>query len=79
MLYRQTVPFARFLFAIGTADSLIGQTVEVEGWFRRGLRPYVELSRLTGEDGSVHRTYSRWVQCVLAVAAVLAGWYWLMS
>lgn len=79
MLYRQTIPFARLLFAIGSADSFIGQTVEVEGWFRRGLTPYVEMSRLTGEDGSVHRTYSRWVQCALAVAAVVAGWYWLMG
>jgi heat shock protein HtpX len=79
MLYRQTIPLARLLFAIGSADSFIGQTVEVEGWFRRGLTPYVEMSRLTGEDGSVHRTYSRWVQCALAVAAVVAGWYWLMG
>ncbi len=79
MLYRQTIPFARFLFAITSADSYIGQTVEIEGWFRRGLTPYVEMSRLTAEDGSVHRAYSRWVQCGLAIAAIAVGWWWLTN
>jgi hypothetical protein len=79
MLYRQSIPFARFLFAVGAADTLIGQTVDVEGWFRRGLKPYVEMSRLTGEDGSVHRTYSRWIQCALAMGAVVVGGFWLMG
>ena len=41
MLYRQSIPFARFLSAITDADECIGQQVEIEGWFRRGLRPYV--------------------------------------
>jgi Zn-dependent protease with chaperone function len=77
LLYRQTLPLARFLFAIAEADSLIGQTVDIEGWFRRGLTPYVEMSRLRGEDGSVHRTYSRWVQSALAIAAAVVGWLWL--
>jgi len=77
MLYRQTIPFARLLFALSSADSFIGQTVEIEGWFRRGLTPYVEMARLTGEDGSVHRAYSRWVQCALAIVAIVAGAYWL--
>ena len=77
MLYRQSIPLARFFFAVIEAENYIGQHVVIEGWFRRGLRPYVEMSRLTGEDGSVHRTYSRWVQCALALAAVVAGWLWL--
>jgi heat shock protein HtpX len=79
MLYRQTIPFARILFALSSAHSFIGQTVEIEGWFRRGLTPYVEMSRLTGEDGSVHRTYSRWVQCALAIVAIVVGCSWLAA
>ncbi len=79
MLYRQTIPFARFLFAITSADSYIGQTVEVEGWFRRGLTPYVEMSRIRGENGETSRTYSRWVQSALAIVAVVIGWYWLQA
>lgn len=77
MLYRQTIPFARFLFAVTDAEMYIGQRVVIEGWFRRGLTPYVEMSRLTAEDNSIHRTYSRWVQCALAIAAVVVGWHWM--
>jgi len=79
LLYRQTIPLARFFFAITEAESYIGTHVVIEGWFRRGLTPYVEMSRLTSEDGSIHRTYSRWVQCALAIAAIAIGWLWLTS
>jgi hypothetical protein len=74
MLYRQSIPFARLLFAINTPEMLTGQSVEVECWFRRGLRPYVELSRLTTSDGKTYRAYSRWVQMGLAAAVIVAGY-----
>jgi heat shock protein HtpX len=77
ILYRQSIPFARFLFGSAEAESYIGQEVVVEGWFRRGLTPYVELSRLVGENNCTHRTISRWVQCAIALAAMAVGWYWL--
>ncbi len=79
VLYRQSIPFARFLFAMTAAETYIGQKVTIEGWFRRGLRPYVEMSTLAGEDGSTHRAYSRWVQYALATAAIGAGWLWLVA
>ena len=50
ILYRQSIPFARFLFALN-ADEFIGKRVVIEGWFRRGLRPYIEMSSLTTEGG----------------------------
>jgi len=46
--------------------------------FRRGLTPYVEISRLTGEGGATHCAWSRWVQYALAVATVVAGLAWLV-
>jgi heat shock protein HtpX len=73
VLYRQSIPFARFLFALTEAENYIGRQVEIEGWFRRGLTPYVEMARLTGEDGASHGAYSRWVQYALAGMAVIAG------
>jgi len=76
MLYRQTIPFARFMFAITEAESYIGQQVVIEGWFRRGLTPYVEMRSLTGDDGRPHRAYSRWIQYALALSAVVAGYLW---
>ena len=77
LLYRQTVPFARFLFAIRAAETCIGERVVIDGWYRRGLRPYVEMSRLTTDRHVTFRTYSRWVQLVLAAAASAGGWIWL--
>jgi Zn-dependent protease with chaperone function len=76
VLYGQSIPFARFLFALTEAESYIGRQVEVEGWFRRGLKPCLEMARLTSEEAT-HRSYSRWVQYLLAALAVVAGVLWL--
>ena len=77
LLYRQSIPFARFLFAITAAEACIGERVIIEGWYRRGLRPYVEMSRLTTDAKITHRTFSRWVQLALAAGATAVGWIWL--
>jgi heat shock protein HtpX len=77
LLYRQSIPLARFFFAMTAAENYIDQEVVVEGWFRRGLTPYVEMSKLTGSDNISHRSFSRWVQLVLAAIAVVIGWFWL--
>jgi heat shock protein HtpX len=79
ILYRQTIPFLRFLFAISAAENYIGQKVTIDGWFRRGLAPYVEMSRLTGKDGETHRAFSRWVQYALAGMAIVIGYLWLSA
>jgi hypothetical protein len=47
LLYQSSMPFGRLFFAVSGADSFIGEQVVVKGWYRRGLRPYVELSGLT--------------------------------
>ena len=78
ILYRQTIPFARLLFAI-KAEDLIGTEVEIEGWFRRGLSPYVEMSRLTDKDGKRRRAYSRWVQYILSALAFSLGLMWMRA
>jgi heat shock protein HtpX len=79
ILYRQSIPFARFMFGTSEAESYVGQEVVIEGWFRRGLTPYVEMSKLTGEYDTVHRTYSRWIQIAIAVVAMAIGWYWFQQ
>jgi heat shock protein HtpX len=78
ILYRQSIPFARLLFALN-ADEFIGQHVTIEGWFRRGLRPYIEMSTLTTAEGVTRRAWSRWVQSLLAVGAMAAGYFWLST
>ena len=46
LMYRPSIPFARFLFAMRKVDKFIGETATVKGWYRRGLRPYIEMSRI---------------------------------
>jgi heat shock protein HtpX len=46
VLYRATLPFGRLWFAVRNVDRFIGERVTIKGWYRRGLRPYVELSRI---------------------------------
>ena len=75
---RQSMPFARLLMA-SKADKWAGRRVVVEGWYRRGLMPYVELAQITASDNSdSHSSYSRWLQAIFAVA-VSIGAYWFLA
>ena len=47
LLYRSSIPLGRLFFAVTDAYRFIGEQVTVKGWYRRGLRPYVELSELS--------------------------------
>ncbi|HSC44848.1 MAG TPA: M48 family metalloprotease [Candidatus Acidoferrum sp.] len=81
LLYRSSVPFARWIFGTAKAAEYIGQQVTVEGWYRRGLTPYVEMSKLTAEAGPAgtaksSRLYSRWIQSAAAAACFAIGWLW---
>jgi heat shock protein HtpX len=46
LLYRSSIPLGRLLFAICSADRFIGERITVKGWYRRGLKPYVEIRRI---------------------------------
>ena len=46
LLYRSSIPFGRLFFALKSADRLVGERVTVNGWYRRGLKPYVELAEI---------------------------------
>ncbi len=49
VLYRSSIPFGRLWFAVSNVDRYIGEQVTIKGWYRRGLRPYVELSRIEAQ------------------------------
>jgi len=49
VLYRSSIPLARLWFAMGSADRFIGEQVTLQGWYRRGLRPYIEISRMAAD------------------------------
>lgn len=46
LYYRSSIPLGRLFFAIASADRLVGERVKVYGWYRRGLKPYIEISRI---------------------------------
>lgn len=79
MLYKQSIPLARLMFAVTEAQKYIGQHVVIEGWFRRGMRPYIEMGRLTGEDGRAHVAWSRWVHYGMAALLTIGAAVWLVG
>ena len=46
LYYRSSIPLGRLFFAIRSADRFVGERVKVQGWYRRGIKPYVELVRI---------------------------------
>jgi hypothetical protein len=64
-----------FSSGTGKAEEYIGREITGEGWCRRGLTPYIEMSKLTGENGKSSRLYSRWIQSLTAVFFAI-GWLW---
>lgn len=72
ILNRQSIPFARLLFALGPAQKFEGQQVVLEGFYRRGIKPYVELTRLISGTTKL-RAYSRWIQYALAAMTIATG------
>ena len=46
LYYRSSIPLGRLFFAVRSADRFIGERVKVRGWYRRGIKPYVELARI---------------------------------
>ncbi len=46
LYYRSSVPLGRLFFAVRSADRFIGERVKVRGWYRRGIKPYIELARI---------------------------------
>jgi hypothetical protein len=47
LYYRSSIPLGRFVFALRHADRLVGEPARVWGWYRRGVKPYVEIAKVT--------------------------------
>ena len=70
LLDRQSIPLVRLAHGL-SADKFEGSTVVVEGWYRRGVMPYIEMSSLVTDDGKRRRSWSRWIQMGMALAVSL--------
>ncbi len=67
-------PLGNFLFGASRAGRLVGQEGTVVGWFRRGVAPYLDLSRFQSRYGEVvtsHPAFGQAVQVALGLMAAL--------
>jgi hypothetical protein len=64
------------LLPLGTRPSdLVGESVTVMGWFRRGVTPWIDVETLSTSDGKVSRAhYPLWLVILAVVAAIWASY-----
>ncbi|MEB3280609.1 MAG: zinc metalloprotease HtpX [Lyngbya sp.] len=62
-----------FLFGMKRVKSLIGMKVTNVGWFRRGVAPWMDLTQLTSESGTVVNSYHRFWSFVVSIIAIGLG------
>ncbi len=73
MDYRQPLGALEFLFGLFRAEQFVGQSVRVEGWYRRFPIPYLEIYKVYLPNGDVHTSHNRAVAKFLAVGATVIG------
>jgi heat shock protein HtpX len=57
--YRFGLSIVDFFWAIRRVDQLIGQKVEIFGWYRRAPTPYVQINYILTEGGRKFKNYSK--------------------
>ncbi|MGI2906893.1 M48 family metalloprotease [Tolypothrix sp. VBCCA 56010] len=66
-------PIGNFLFGMKRVESLIGESVGAVGWFRRGVAPWMDLSQLNSESGTLVNSYHRFWSFVLGGGSIILG------
>lgn len=75
--YRQPLKIWEMLFALLRADRYQGKKVLVNGWYRRGPTPFIQVKSIQCEG----ETSTSWVPLLnrlTALAVLMAGFFWLM-
>ncbi|WP_293090918.1 zinc metalloprotease HtpX [Moorena sp. SIOASIH] len=65
-------PIGNFLFGSSKVQNLIGSQVNVVGWFRRGIAPWLDLIHLENNNTTVN-SYHRFWSLTVAVGAIILG------
>jgi len=71
--YRFGIGLVDLIFSLRTVNRLIGQSVRIKGWYRRGPSPYIQVDTIWSESGTRHRNYARAFRYVWAVLAFILG------
>lgn len=71
--YRFGFSLMDFWWALRRADELVGQKVKIQGWYRRGPIPYLQVDTIWTQDGRRFRNYSKHMTYVSAVLFFIIG------
>ena len=77
--YRQPLAIWEVLFGLLKAGRYEGRTVTVEGWYRRSPVPFVEINRISADDGTKSRSWVPFMKMGTAFLACAAGAYILLA
>ena len=66
-------PIGNFLFGMKRVQNLIGSQVNSQGWFRRGIMPWMDLVQLETADGTVVKSYHRFWSFLFGFGAMVLG------
>lgn len=64
-------PLGNFLFGMSQAESFINQEVAVTGWFRRGITPWVDMTRMVCPNKWNVSSYHRFWALLLGAGAIV--------
>ena len=71
--YRFGLAIVDFFWAITKVNRLINQKVRIQGWYRRGPSPYIQIDRLETMGGKTYKNYAKHVTYILAVVFFIIG------
>ncbi|MBN1801346.1 MAG: M48 family metalloprotease [Candidatus Lokiarchaeota archaeon] len=71
--YRFGFRIADLIFALSKAKRLVGQSVRIKGWYRRGPSPYFQVNTIETVNGKRYKNYARHFTYIWAVLAFLVG------
>jgi len=71
--YRFGLSIVDFFWAIRRASDMVGKTVRIKGWYRRGPMPYIQVRELQTMDGKTYKNHTKGLSYVWAALAFLIG------
>ena len=62
-----------FFFGISKVEKLMGMEVNAVGWFRRKETAWLDLSYLSTENGTIIKSYHRFLSIIFGILAIIVG------
>ncbi|TXT56302.1 MAG: conserved membrane protein of unknown function [Promethearchaeota archaeon] len=80
--YRFGISIVDFFWAILKVKKLLGQTVRIKGWYRRGPNPYIQVDTIETMGGKRFRNYSKHLRYIWTVLSFIIAfgifYFWLV-